>query len=118
MAWRTLHAWVMKERRAERQRALRRFEGADVALLVVGGAWIIVLMLILRHRVFVSHDTISNYAHVWYVNSRIRHAHEIPFRMPIVGHGEGFAFPYGFIPWLSAALLWTVLGPWIVTLWI
>ena len=101
-----------------RRMVLRRRNGADIALLVVVGAWIVVLALILRHRVLVSHDTLSNYAHVWYVNDRLRHGHGVPFRMPVIGHGDAYAFPYGFVPWLSAALLWGLLGPWVVTLWI
>ena len=75
-----------------------------------------VIALILRHRIFVSHDTVSNYAHVWYVASRIWHAHRIPFAMPIIGHGQGLAFPYAFVPWLTAALLWPLFGDWAVTL--
>ena len=96
----------------------RRLESGDVALLVVVMAWIAVMTLILRHRLFVSHDTISNYAHVWYVNAQLRHGHGVPFRMPVIGHGDAYAFPYGFVPWLSAAVLWTLLGAWAVTLWI
>jgi hypothetical protein len=109
---------AVNEPQATRPTILRRLGSGDVALLLVAIAWIVVLTLILCHRVFVSQDTISNYAHIWYVNSRLGHGHGIPFRMPVVGHGQAFAFPYGFVPWLSAALLWGVLGPWVVTLWI
>ena len=38
--------------------------------------------------------------------------------MPIIGHGQGLAFPYAFLPWLTAALLWPVFGEWAVTLWL
>lgn len=80
--------------------------------------WAVVVALILGHRIFVSHDTVSNYAHVWYVANRIWHAHRFPFAMPIIGHGQALAFPYSFLPWLTAALLWPLLGDWGVTLWL
>lgn len=85
-------------------------------LVAVG--WAVVAALILRHRIFVSHDTVSNYAHVWYVARQVWHAHRVPFAMPMIGHGEGLAFPYAFVPWLSAALLWPLFGEWAVTLWL
>jgi len=77
-----------------------------------------VLVLILRHRVFVSHDSISNYGHVWWVSDRIWDGHGVPFHMPVIGHGKAFAFPYGFLPWFTAALLHPLLGDWVVTLWL
>jgi hypothetical protein len=85
-----------------------------VAVLLVWGG---MLALILRHPIFVAHDSISNYGHVWYVQDRIWHDGVLPFSMPVIGHGDAFAFPYGFIPWVTAALLWPVLGSWGVTLW-
>ena len=91
---------------------------AKIALAIVAIGWVGVLTLVLRHSIFVSHDSISNYGHVWYVQERIWHGHPLPFRMPVVGHGAAFAFPYGFIPWFTAALLWPLLGNWIVTLWL
>ncbi len=80
--------------------------------------WAIVLVLILRHSVFVSHDSISNYGHVWFVSDRFWSGHGIPLHMPIIGHGKAFAFPYGFLPWFSASLLHPLLGDWVVTLWL
>ena len=90
----------------------------DVVFVGAVAAWVVLLALILRHRVFVSHDSMSNYAHVWYVSDRLRRAHLIPFHMPVVGHGQAYAFPYAFVPWLMAAVLWLVLGEWAVTFWI
>ena len=46
-----------------------------VCLGVLVAGWALVLALILGHRIFVSHDTVSNYAHVWYVSERLGHAH-------------------------------------------
>jgi len=91
--------------------------GSHVRWAVVA-FWVIVLGLILRHTIFVSLDTVSNYVHVWWVGDNIRAGNGIPFHMPVIGHGEALAFPYGFVPWLSAGLLWPVLGDWVVTLWI
>jgi hypothetical protein len=82
------------------------------------GAWLVVLGMILRHRIFVSSDTVSNYAHVWYVSRVIVDSHRIPYHMGIIGHGRGLAFPYAFVPWLTAALLRPWLGDWVVTLWL
>jgi hypothetical protein len=85
-----------------------------VAVLLI---WAGMLALILRHPIFVAHDSISNYGHVWYVQDRLWHDGVLPFSMPVLGHGEALAFPYGFIPWVTAALLWPILGSWGVTLW-
>ena len=89
-----------------------------VAATAMGVGWLVVLGRILRHRIFVSSDTVSNYAHVWYVSRVLVDSHRIPYHMSIIGHGRGLAFPYAFIPWLSAALLRPLLGDWVVTLWL
>jgi hypothetical protein len=89
-----------------------------VIAMATGAAWVVVMGMILRHRLFVSSDTVSNYAHVWYVSRVLVHSHRIPYHMSIIGHGHGLAFPYAFIPWVTAALLRPLLGDWVVTLWI
>ncbi|MDQ6854427.1 MAG: hypothetical protein M3046_12175 [Actinomycetota bacterium] len=91
---------------------------AKTVAAVVAVLWAVVLLLILRHRVFVSHDSISNYGHVWWVSDRIWSGGGLPFRMPVIGHGKAFAFPYGFLPWFTASLLYPLLGDWVVTLWL
>ena len=91
---------------------------AVACLAAVVTTWAVVIALILARPMFVSHDTISNYAHVWYVSDRLWHAHRLAWRMPIIGHGRAFAFPYAFIPWLTAALARPLLGDWVVTLWL
>jgi hypothetical protein len=90
----------------------------NAALLAVASAWAALLALILVHPVFVTNDSLSNYIHVWYVADRLWHGHGVPLHMPSLGHGDAFAFPYGFIPWLTAALLRPILGDWVVTLWL
>ncbi len=84
----------------------------------MGAAWAIGLAFILAHRIYVTNDSLSNYIHVWYVADRFWHGHGIPLRMPALGHGDAFAFPYGFIPWFTAALARPILGDWAVTLWL
>jgi hypothetical protein len=91
---------------------------AHAALLLTGVAWAVVLMIILTQAVFVTNDSLNNYIHVWYIADRLWHGGGVPLRMPVLGHGDAFAFPYGFIPWLSAALLRPLFGDWIVTLWL
>jgi hypothetical protein len=91
---------------------------AKMVAAVVAVLWVVVLLLILRHRVFVSHDSISNYGHVWWVSDQIWSGDGLPFRMPVIGHGEAFAFPYAFLPWFTASLLHPLLGDWVVTLWL
>jgi len=81
-----------------------------IALRVTIAVWVVLLALLLRHREVLSSDTLSNYVHVWFLQDRIWHDHAIPLRMPVLGHGGAFAFPYAFIPWMFAALLWPLLG--------
>ena len=90
----------------------------NIALALVGSAWIIVLTTILSHRIFVTNDALSNYIHVWYIADRFWSGHGVPLHMPVIGHGDAYAFPYAFIPWMSAALLRPLLGDWVVTLWL
>jgi hypothetical protein len=86
------------------------------ALIVVAAAWAAVLAAILRHSLFVSHDSMSNYGHVWWVAQQLRAGQGVPFRMPVIGHGEALTFPYGFLPWLVAGVLSLAFGDWAVTL--
>jgi hypothetical protein len=87
-------------------------------LIGVGVGWAVVLGFILSHSVFVSHDSLSNYSHVWWIGEELRAGQGPTFRMPVLGHGQALTFPYGFLPWLSAAFLWLAFGDWAVTLWL
>ena len=82
--------------------------------LVIG--WLIVMARVLRHRIFVSHDSLISYAHVWYISMRLWHDHRLPMAMPALSHGAAFAFPYGFVPWAIAAVLRPGIGDRAVTL--
>ena len=45
------------------------------------------------------------------------HHGRLPWRMPVLGHGDAYAYPYGFMNWTTAALVWPLFGNWAVTLW-
>jgi len=79
---------------------------------------VVVLALALRHAIFVTNDSLNNYIHVWYIADHLWGGHGVPLRMPVLGHGGAFASPYGFIPWMTAALVRPLLGDWAVTLWL
>ena len=90
--------------------------GARAAKHLAIAFWVVILVLLLRHREVISSDTMSNYIHVWFVADQLWHGHGLPFHMPLLAHGRALAFPYGFIPWMFAVLLWPLMGEWSVTL--
>lgn len=89
-----------------------------VALWVVTTAWVVILALILTRRVFISHDSLSNNVHVWWIADQLWDGHGIPFHMPVLASGEAYTFPYASVPWITAAFLWPLFGDWTVTLWL
>ena len=91
---------------------------ANLALAAACIAWTIGLVMVLQHSIFVTNDSLNNYAHVWYVSDRIWNGHGVPLHMPVLAHGDAYAFPYGFIPWFTAALVRPLFGDWTVTLWL
>lgn len=88
-------------------------DGVAVVLAVV---WIVCLVRVAAHRIFVTLDSLIDYADVWYVADRLWHGHGLPYTMPVVAHGDGVAFPYGVTPWLTAAVLHPLFGDRSVTL--
>jgi hypothetical protein len=101
---------------AEAPANLRVERSGRVARSVVIAIWLVILALLLRHREVISSDTLSNYVHVWFVSQHLWHGNGLPFHMPVLAHGSALAFPYAFIPWMVAALLWPLMGEWSVTL--
>ena len=79
--------------------------------------WIGALGWYLDHRIFLSSDSMNNYVHVWGIARDLWHHGHLPWRMPELGHGDAYAYPYGFANWTTAAIVWPVLGNWGVTLW-
>jgi hypothetical protein len=80
-------------------------------------AWIVVLALYLSHSIVLSSDSVNNHVHVWYIARDLWHHGRLPWRFPQLAHGEAYAYPYGFLNWTTAALLWPLFGNWAVTLW-
>ena len=75
------------------------------------------LALYLRHSIVLSSDSVNNHVHVWYIAHDLWHHARLPWRMPVLAHGEAYAYPYGFVNWTTAALVWPLFGNWTVTLW-
>ncbi|HEX2383910.1 MAG TPA: hypothetical protein VHI95_14800 [Acidimicrobiales bacterium] len=103
------------DRSTEVPAPLRVETSGRVARLIVIAVWFVILALLLRHREVISSDTLSNYVHVWFVAQQVWHGNGLPFHMPVLSHGDALAFPYAFIPWMIAVLLWPLMGEWSVT---
>jgi hypothetical protein len=90
--------------------------GGNIALALMAAIWIVVLAVYLAHRIVLSSDSMNNYVHVWWIARDLWHHGHLPWRMPVLGHGDAYAYPYGFTNWTAAALLWPLFGNWAVTL--
>jgi hypothetical protein len=101
----------------EKARRTDRVPGGNLALGVLVVAWVVVLALYLRHRIVLSSDSMNNYVHVWWIARDLWHHGRLPWRMPVLGHGDAFAYPYGVTNWTTAAIVWPLFGDWSVTLW-
>ncbi len=102
---------------AEADGSFRRGLGdGTVALVGVAIFWVTLCTTVLGHPIFVTNDSLSNYAHVWFISDYIWAGHGLPLHMPVLAHGEAFAFPYSFLPWMGASLMRPVFGDWAVTL--
>jgi hypothetical protein len=105
--------------RVEPFRSLVRAEPVGaVVLACVAAAWTVVLAIVASHQVFVTIDSVSNYGHIWYVADQLWHHGRIPLHMPLLGHAQAYAFPYGFVPWMTAAIAWPLAGEHVVALWL
>jgi hypothetical protein len=91
--------------------------GAPVVLALLAAAWVVILALYLRHSIVLSSDSINNHVHVWYIAHDLWHHARLPWHMPVLAHGDAYAYPYGFVNWTTAAIFWPLFGDWIVTLW-
>jgi glycosyltransferase involved in cell wall biosynthesis len=76
----------------------------------------LVLFLVATKTVFLGTDSVNNYIHVWYLKDQIVDHASLPVHAAPLDNGEAVTLPYGGVPWLAAALLFTVLGDWAVTL--
>ena len=100
-----------------RERRTDAVPGGNIALALTAAFWIVVLAWYLDHRIVLSSDSMNNYVHVWGIARDLWHHGHLPWRMPVLGHGDAYAYPYGFANWTTAAIVWPVLGNWGVTLW-
>jgi hypothetical protein len=89
-----------------------------IAAVVLAAAWVVVLALMLARPVFITHDSLSNNVHVWWIAERLWDGGGLPWRMAPLANGEALTFPYASVPWLTAALAWPLLGDRAVTLWL
>jgi hypothetical protein len=94
-----------------------RDEAPRAVLVFLVVAWVVVLALYLRHAIVVSSDSVNNHVHVWYIARDLWHHGRLPWRMPVLAHGDAYAYPYGFVNWTTSALVWPLFGNWAVTLW-
>jgi glycosyltransferase involved in cell wall biosynthesis len=77
---------------------------------------LIVLLLVAVKRIFLGDDSMSVYAHVWFIQDQLWSGHGIPRHIPTLDGGRAVTFPYGLVPWLLGALLWPLFHEWGVTL--
>ena len=91
--------------------------GGRVALGIVVFVWLAAIGLYLSHSIVLSSDSINNHVHVWWIARELWHHGHLPWRFPQLGHRDGYAYPYGFVNWTTAALVWPLFGDWAVTLW-
>ena len=97
--------------------ATDRVAGGGVARAVMIAAWVVIVALYLTHSVVLSSDSVNNHVHVWWIARTLWHHGHLPWRFPALANGRAYAYPYGFLNWTTAALLWPVFGNWAVTLW-
>ena len=95
----------------------KQLPGGNIALALMLVAWVGVLAIYLDHRIVLTSDSMNNYVHVWGIARDLWHHGHLPWRMPVLGHGDAYAYPYGFTNWTTAAIVWPALGNWGVTLW-
>jgi hypothetical protein len=90
--------------------------GGKIVAVVFAAFWIAIGAVYLDHHVVLSSDSMNNYVHVWWIAGDLWHHGWLPWRMPVLGHGDAYAYPYGFVNWTVAAILWPLFGNWAVTL--
>jgi hypothetical protein len=95
----------------------REVPGGQIAFAILVVAWIVILAMYLSHTIVPSSDSLNNHVHVWYIARDLWHHGRVPWKMPVLGHGDAYAYPYGSINWTTAALVWPLLGDRGVTLW-
>ena len=109
LAWYRLACW-RDAPKAARTRLLLLAPAIVVALSAIA------LLLVLTKSFYLGDDSAHSYAHVWYLSEAIFTHHQWPWHVSQLENGKAVMFPYGIIPWLPDALLYPILGEWVVTL--
>jgi hypothetical protein len=76
----------------------------------------VALLATLAHPFYLGDDSAQSYAHVWYISQTVFEHHHLTLRMSVLEDGKALLFPYAFIPWVGAAIVYPLLGDWGVTL--
>jgi hypothetical protein len=71
---------------------------------------------VLQRSLFVTNDSMQHYSHVWWISDQLFNHATLPLHFELVDSGDAMTFPYGFVPYLAAAVLRLPLGDWAVTL--
>jgi hypothetical protein len=79
-------------------------------------ALILIALSLLTNPVFLAYDSMQSYSHIWFVSDQIFHHASLPLRISLLDGGYAATFPYGFVPFLTGAMLFPVLGNWTVVL--
>ncbi|MBI2759805.1 MAG: glycosyltransferase family 2 protein [Chloroflexi bacterium] len=77
---------------------------------------LLVLLLVASKSIFLGTDSVNNYIHVWYLKDQLVDHATLPVYAAPLDNGEAVTLPYGGVPWLVAALLFTLVGEYAVTL--
>ena len=88
----------------------------NVAAVVIAAGWAVICVMMLLRPVFISHDSLSNNVHVWFISDQLWSGNGIPLHVPSLANGEALTFPYASIPWVASAIVWPILGDRSVTL--
>jgi glycosyltransferase involved in cell wall biosynthesis len=108
LAWYRLACW----RDAPKSARTRLLLLAPALVLALSA---IALLLVLSKSFYLGDDSAHSYAHVWYLSEAIFTHHQWPWHISQLENGDAVMFPYGIIPWLPDALLYPILGDWVVT---
>jgi len=107
-------AWRLEARR----RAPAGINGSWVYYLALAPLLMLAVMsaIVLRRSLFLGSDSMQHYSHVWWISDQLFHHAGLPLHIRLLDSGDAWTFPYGFVPYLTGALLHPVLGDWSVTL--
>ena len=77
----------------DRQTPMLLGRTGTVATAVIAAAWAVIGALMLLRPVFISHDSLSNNVHVWFIADQLWSGHGIPMHVPALANGQALTFP-------------------------